>query len=152
MKVRTPGGQVYRVTRRWVPWQRKSRRLSLDGFDVPSPPSGDDPISAILMVLWLVIALPLLIVGVAVVLLTGIELLLLLAILPFAVGARVVFGRHWTVELRRAFTPIHEERAGSWAASGVRITELAREIEAGHIPPDAESARPDHKPRRVGSS
>ncbi|MDQ4111670.1 MAG: hypothetical protein M3306_11305 [Actinomycetota bacterium] len=141
MKVRTPAGQVYRITRRWVPWQRKSRRMSLDGFDVPSPPSGDDPISAILMVVWLVIALPLLVVAVAVMLLTGIELLLLLAILPFAVGARVVFGRHWTVEVRRAFTPIHEERAGSWTASGVRITELAREIESGNIPADTLAKR-----------
>lgn len=135
MKVRTPGGETYRVTRRWVPWQRKSRRLSLDGFDVPvSPPSGDDPISAILLVLWLIIALPLIIVVVAVMLLTGIELLLLLAILPFAVSARVVFGRHWTIEVRHGFTPIHEERAGSWTASGVRIKELAQKIESGNVP------------------
>lgn len=137
MKVRAPGGQVYRVTRRWVPWQRMSRRLSLDGFEVPiSPPSGDDPISAILLVLWLVIAVPIIVVVVAVMLLTGIELLLLLAILPFAVGARVVFGRHWTVEVRRGFTPIHEERTGDWRASGVRIQELAEQIQAGHVPAD----------------
>lgn len=135
MKVRAPGGQVYRVTRRWVPWQRKSRRLSLDGFELPiSPPSGDDPISAILMVLWLVIALPIIVVIVAVMLLTGIELLLLLAVLPFAIGARVVFGRHWTVEVRRGFTPIHEEPAGSWRASGVRIQELAEQIRKGRVP------------------
>ncbi|MEI7055462.1 hypothetical protein WBG06_06575 [Nocardioides sp. CCNWLW239] len=138
MKVRTPGGQVYRVTRRWVPWQRKSRRLSLDGFEVPiSPPSGDDPISAILLVLWLVIAVPIIVAIVAVMLLTGIELLLLLAILPFAVGARVVFGRHWTVEVRRGFTPIHEERTGDWRASGVRIHEIAEQIQAGNVPADS---------------
>ena len=146
MKVRTPGGQTYRVTRRWVPWQRKSRRLSLGGFDVPvGPPSGDDPISAILLVLWLVIALPIILVVVVVVLLTGIELILLLAILPFAVGARVVFGRHWTVEVRRGFTPIHEERAGSWTASGVRIKELAREIESGNVPDDTITRRPQER-------
>ena len=117
--------------------------MSLDGFDVPiGPPSGDDPISAILMVLWLVIALPVIIVVVAVMLLTGIELVLLLAILPFAVGARVVFGRHWTVEVRRGFTPIHEERAGSWTASGVRIQELAREIESGSVPADTLAKQP----------
>ncbi|SDL28981.1 hypothetical protein SAMN05428985_11340 [Nocardioides sp. YR527] len=143
MKVRTPAGQTYRITRRWVPWQRKSRRMSLDGFDVPlGPPSGDDPISAILMVLWLIIALPIIVVVVAVMLLTGIELLLLLAILPFAVGARVVFGRHWTVEVRRGFTPIHEERAGRWAASAVRISELAREIESGNVPADTLTKQP----------
>ncbi|MFD7074706.1 hypothetical protein ACFV9G_10870 [Nocardioides sp. NPDC059952] len=137
MKVRTPGGQAHRVTRRWVPWQRKSRRLSLDGLEVPiDAPGGDDPISAILMVLWLVIALPIIGLAVVVMLLTSIELILLLAILPFAIGARVVFGRHWTVEVRRGFTPIHEERAGSWTASGVRIKELAREIESGNVPAD----------------
>ncbi|MBB3087349.1 hypothetical protein [Nocardioides albus] len=137
MKVRTPGGTVYRVSRRWVPWQRKSRRLSLDGLELPiSPPSGDDPISAILMILWLVIAIPIIVVVVAVMLLTGIELVLLLAVLPFAIGARVAFGRHWTVEVRRGFTPIHEERSGGWTASGVRIQELAREIESGSVPAD----------------
>ena len=135
MKVRAPSGQVYRITRRWVPWQRKSRRLSLDALEIPlGAPSGDDPISMILMVLWLVIALPILVVVVAVMLLTGIELLLLLAILPFAVGARVVFGRHWTVEVRRSFHPIYEERAGDWRASGVRIRELAKQIKAGRVP------------------
>lgn len=68
--------------------------------------------------------------------------MLLLAFLPFAVGARVVFGRHWTVEVRRSFTPIHEERAGSWTASGVRIQELAREIEAGTVPTDTHAKQP----------
>lgn len=131
------------MTRRWVPWQRKSRRLSLGGLEVPiGPPSGDDPISAILLVLWLVIALPIIVVVVGIMLLTGIELVLLLAILPFAIGARVVFGRHWTVEVRRGFTPIHEERAGSWTASGVRIKELAREIESGNVPADTLTKQP----------
>ncbi|MER7557071.1 hypothetical protein ABTZ46_09025 [Nocardioides sp. NPDC126508] len=126
-----------------VPWQRKSRRLRLDGFDAPvDPPSGDDPISAILLVLWLVITLPVILVVVVVVLLTGIELVLLLAILPFAIGGRVVFGRHWTVEVRRGFTPIHEERVGSWSASGVRIQELAREIESGDVPADTLTEQP----------
>ena len=146
MKARTPGGQVHRVTRRWVPWQRKSRRLSLGGLEVPiGPPAGDDPISAILLVLWLVIALPIIIVVVGIMLLTGIELVLLLAILPFAIGARVVFGRHWTVEVRRGFTPIHEERAGSWTASGVRIRELAREIESGSVPAATLTEQPQER-------
>lgn len=138
MKVRSPERTVYRITRRWVPWQRKSRRLSLDGLEVPvEAPSGDDPISAILLLLWLVIALPIILVIVAIVLFTGVELVLLLAILPFAVGARVLFGRHWTVEVRHGFTPIHEEPAGTWAESGVRIKELAREIESGSVPEDS---------------
>jgi hypothetical protein len=109
--------------------------MSLDGLEVPfDAPSGDDPISMILVVVWLVIALPSLVVVVAVMLLTSIELLLLLAILPFAVGARVVFGRHWTVEVRRSFHPIYEERAGDWRASGLRIRELAKQIKAGRVP------------------
>ena len=137
MKVRSPDRTVYRITRRWVPWQRKSRRLSLDGAEMPvDPPSGDDPFSMILLLIWLVIAVPIILVIVAIMLLTGIELLLLLALLPFAVGARVLFGRHWTVEVRHGFTPIHEEAAGTWAESGVRIRELAREIESGSVPDD----------------
>ena len=136
MKVRTPGGQTYRVTRRWVPWQRKSRRLEADlGPDVPGlDGAGDDPISLILGLIGLIIVIPFLLGALAVVLITGIELILLTTLLPFAIAARVVFGRHWAVEVRRGFTPIHEERAGTWTASGVRIKELAREIESGNVP------------------
>lgn len=146
MKVRDPAGQVYRVTRRWVPWQRRSRKLEADlGPDVPGlDGAGDDPISLILGLIGLIIVIPFLLAAVAVVLITGIELILLTALLPFAIAARVVFGRHWTVEVRRGFTPIHEERAGDWQASGVRIKELVREIEVGGVPADTLG-----NPRRV---
>ncbi|MBG6098394.1 hypothetical protein [Nocardioides luteus] len=135
MKICTPEGAVYRVTRRWVPWQRKSRKLEAEGSaDFSGFDGGDDPISFLLALTAAFVLIPLLAGIVFVFLVTGIELMLLIAILPFAITGRVVFGRHWTVEVRRGFTPIHEERTGSWTTSGVRIRELAREIESGNVP------------------
>lgn len=66
---------------------------------------------------------------------TSIELLALLLVLPFAVLARVVFGQHWHVELRRGWQPWWEVEAGDWRASAIRIHELADEVRRGALPP-----------------
>lgn len=129
MKVRSPDGRTWRVSRRWVPWRRRLKG-SLDGApDLPSG-LGDDPISAIIAVVFLVILLPFLLV----VLVAGLELLLLLVVMPVAVLLRVVLGRHWHVEVRDGWTPYHEEEAGDWQASGIRIHELAARLERGDVP------------------
>lgn len=129
---------MWRVSRRWVPWRRRLKG-SLDA--VPDLPSslGDDPVSAVIGLLLLVLLLPFLVL----VLLAGIELLLLLLALPLALAGRVLLGRHWTVEVREGFTPVHEEPAGDWQASGVRIHELADLLRRGEAPPRTLGARPD---------
>jgi hypothetical protein len=128
MKVRDPQGQSWRVTRRWVPWRRRLR--GIDG--VPDLPValGDDPISALLAVLALVLLVPFVVLAVV----AALELLLVLLVLPFAVLGRVLLGRHWHVEVRRGFRPWWEVEAGDWAASRLRIQELASELEQGRIP------------------
>ncbi|WP_345263500.1 hypothetical protein [Nocardioides nanhaiensis] len=129
MKVRSPGGQVWRVSRRWVPWRRRLRG-SLDA--VPDLPGGlgDDPVSAIVGLVLLVLALPFLVL----VLLAGLELLLLLLVLPVALLGRVLLGRHWTVEVRRGWAPWTEQPAGDWQASGVAVHELADRLRRGEVP------------------
>lgn len=92
----------------------------------PNLPLGDDPVSAVVGLLLLVIVLPF-------VLLFGIELLALLLVLPFAVLGRVLFGRQWHIEARRGFTPQWEAPAGTWSASGERIREVAAAIERGEF-------------------
>ena len=91
---------------------------------------GGDPISAVLGVVALVIAIPFIVLAVV----AGLELLLLLLVLPFALLGRVAFGRHWHVEVRRGWRPWSEVEAGDWHASGVRIHELSAAIEHGEVP------------------
>ncbi|MBM7519032.1 hypothetical protein [Nocardioides nitrophenolicus] len=130
MKVRDPEGQTWRVTRRWVPWRRRLRSAGtgpLDGLNG----LGDDPISAIIAIVLLILALPFVILA----LFVAFEFLLLLLLLPFAALARVAFGAHWTIEARRGFTIWWDARAGDWRTSGERIRAVAGEIAEGRLPP-----------------
>lgn len=131
MKVTDPTGQTWRVTRRWVPWRRRLKGSFDSVPDLGVGSLGDDPISAIVGVIALIILLPFLVL----VALAGVELLLVLLLLPFAVLGRVAFGRHWHVEVRRGFKPVHEVEAGDWQASTLKIHELAGVLERGDTLP-----------------
>ncbi|MEU4418931.1 hypothetical protein [Nocardia salmonicida] len=134
MKVTDPSGQTWRVTRRWVPWRLRRREMDpLDGADVASDFGDDLIIGLVLFAVVLVVAL--LFPWVFVALFAMVELLLLLVLLPIAVVGRVVFGRHWHVELRRGFRPWWEVEAGDWQASKLKIHEVADDVRQGEIPP-----------------
>jgi hypothetical protein len=131
VKARTPAGQVWRVGRRWVPWRRRLKG-SLDSVpDLGLGPLGDDPISAVIGVIVLIIALPFILVA----LVAGAEFLLVLLLMPVAALARVLLGRHWTVVARRGWKAWWEEPSGDWRESGDRIHQLADAIGRGHVPP-----------------
>ena len=128
--MRSPDGQTWRVSRRWVPWRRRLKGW-LDAM--PSTPGlhlGDDPISLIIGLILLLVAIPIILI----MLVAGLELLLLLLVLPFAILGRVLLGRHWTVEVRRGWAPYWEERSGGWQESRRRIHALAEEIARGEVP------------------
>lgn len=129
MKVRDHTGQTWRVTRRWVPWRRRLKGVTDLMPDLPV--LGDDPISAIIGLIFLIIMLPFLILA----LVAGLEILLVLLVLPFAVLGCILFGRHWTVEARKGFRPWFEMQAGSWSDSGLKIHDIATAIERGDLPP-----------------
>jgi len=130
VKVQDPTGQTWRVTRRWVPWRRRLKG-ALDAMpDLPVSGLGDDPISAVIGIILLIILLPFLVLA----LIAGLELLLLLLVLPFAALARVLLGRHWTIEARRGYKIWWDAEAGSWQDSGVRIHDVAGAIERGELP------------------
>jgi hypothetical protein len=129
VKVRDPRGQIWRITRRWVPWRRRLKGAFDAGPDMPMG-LGDDPVSLIVGAFFLIIMLPFLVLMA----IASLELLLVLLVLPFAVLGRVLFGRRWTVEVRRGWKPVHEELTGTWNDASVRITELSVEIERGQAP------------------
>ncbi|WP_022929827.1 hypothetical protein [Patulibacter americanus] len=133
-------GTTWRVGRRWMPWRRRIREVP----DVPfeGGPGGDDPISMIIGLFVLILALPALIV----VALLVAELLLLAALLPVVALLRIVAswaGFPWPVEVhsrpakRRVFgwTLRHDEPVKGWRASGERMAELRRRIETGRFEP-----------------
>lgn len=129
MKVKDPTGQTWRVSRRWVPWRRRLK----DVLDVvpDTPVLGDDPISLVIGGIILILMLPFLLLLVV----AGLEFLLLLLVLPFAILGRVLFGRHWTIEARRGWRATWEEPAGDWAQSRQAIRDVATALERGHWPP-----------------
>lgn len=126
MKVTDPDGQVWRVTRRWMPWRPRPRRadrdLWLDG--------ADDPITFLLFLVIGLFVLPVVLGG----LFFALELLLLLTLVPFVAIGRIAFGRQWWIEARQGFRPYWEGQAGTWRQSRERIEKLAGDIERGDHP------------------
>lgn len=106
-----PAGWPWTVHRRWLPWRPRAHRWNA----VPHPPN---------FVISLLLSLP-------VVLIEG---LLLVALLPFAVLARLL-GRRCTVVAhgrRDDGTPVrYETRAGRWASGRLRDTAAAEIRDSG---------------------
>lgn len=132
MKVKDPAGQTWRVTRRWVPWRRRLKDLDYSDIGPSLPDLGgmDDPISIVIGVVVVVLCLPIIVLGI----IAASEFFLLLALLPFAVLARALFGKKWTVEARRGFEIVWDAPAGDWQASSLRIHEVADAIRRGEAP------------------
>jgi hypothetical protein len=139
VKVQDPSGQTFRVTRRWVPWRRRLKADLAQGLDAMPTGLGDDPVSAVIALVFLVLALPFLLLA----LLVGRELLLVLLLVPFAVLARALFGQHWTVEVRKGFSIWWEAPSGDWQESGVLIHDVALAIRKGDPLPQPADAEPE---------
>ncbi|MDH2413687.1 hypothetical protein [Nocardioides sp. CER19] len=134
MKVHDPSGQVWRVHRRWLPWNPRIRDVesmpdgsSFDFFDGVDDLGG--AVAALAIGLVVLVLLPI----VALLMITGVELVLVLAVLPFAVAGRMVFGRKWWVQVRRGWRLAREEMVGDWQASGLRVHDLVDRIRRGEV-------------------
>jgi hypothetical protein len=129
VKVHDPSGQVWRVHRRWAPWNPRRRRaldLDLNPFGLVD---GVDSVHGLLLALAAGIVLALLLPIVLLVLVTGAEVLLILVVLPFAIGGRMLLGRKWWVQVRRGWHLEREEMVGDWQASGLAVRDVAARIE-----------------------
>ena len=131
MKVKDSNGQTWRVTRRWVPWRRKLKGAMQMLPDLPVGMIDDGPLAVIGLILLMLFLFPFLVIAFV----ASVELLFLLLIFPFALLARVLFGTHWTVEVREGFSPFYEMQSGSWSESGHKIREIAAAIERDALPP-----------------
>jgi hypothetical protein len=132
VKTAVAWGRRWKVRRRWLPWRRRVR-------DVPDVPIddiglGDDPISAIIGIFLLVLAIPALVVMT----LLLAELLLLLVLLPVFVVVRLLLPVPWTIEVwvrpaERRFLGWHLEHevpVEGWRASQERIAEIAEGLQS----------------------
>jgi hypothetical protein len=115
----------WRVGRRWLPWRVRTKVPDWGGLNGIS--LGDDPISAVIGIVLLVLMLPVLLL----VLLVGLEFLLLLLLVPLWVGVRVLFGLPWTVVVRRDGKLVHQEQVRGWRASAARIEAIGAQLREG---------------------
>lgn len=137
MKVTDPRGRTWRVSRRWMPWRRRSRV-----GDVTSrlPNLGDDPVSAVLGL----VLLPLYLLALLMMLVVLLEKLAQLLVLPFALVARLL-GTPWHVQAREGWAHAFETPAGDWERSGRAVAQIAEGLRRGLTP--WQSADPAGLPR-----
>lgn len=141
--VTDPQGQRWRVKTKWLP-----RRVRWRGKDVDVPGEllegvellsvGDDlaVLGVIAAALGALIAAVLLVLFVVPAVIFVIELLVVVLLVALGATGRVVLGRPWTVEARLLGTDTSAEwKVRGWRASSAKVTEIARQIEAGHTPP-----------------
>ena len=137
-----PDERVWRLRRRWLPWQPRVRTGR--GFNFDAAGAGSDAGSVldvfdgpVGIVLGLVLAL---VFGVVVaflfpLLFTVIELLVALVLVPVGVGTRVVLGVPWVVVARTSGPPPERRfvSVAGWRASRQALDDMARSIRAGRI-------------------
>lgn len=134
MKVTDPQGRTWRVSRRWLPWRRRTRLPDMPDLPVRSFGDGDDVISTAIV---MVIALPTLVMT-AVALA---EIALLVLLLPVLALGRVVLGRHWIVEVTSELRPVWEAEVGTWPQASRSIASMASGLEQGIYPWDEQRGR-----------
>ena len=129
MKVHTPGGETVVVRRQWLPWRQhvRSDAAELGSMDFGG---GDDLVSAIVIGLVLAILAPF----IAVLLFAVGEFLLLLALLPLFIAARLGWAMTWTVLVTKDGEVLGTRKATGWTDSGVLIHDLAAAYERGEDP------------------
>ncbi len=126
MRVHDGQGTRWTVRRRWLPWRRRTSVPDWgSGFGDLS--LGDDPISAIIGLVVLVLMLPVLVLALVV----GLEFLLLLLLVPVWVVVRAVFGVPWILVVRRDRKVVHEEAVRGWRAAADRIEEIGTTLADG---------------------
>ena len=136
---------MWRVSRRWVPWRR---RRSLPAWEDRQEVVidrdagvGESPVLIALNALSLVVGILLALPALVAVLAFAAEAVLVIALVPFAALARVVMGRHWTVEVTTDLTPVWETEVGRWGQTRQALSAIASGLEQGVYPWEEQPGR-----------
>lgn len=148
--ITAPDDEVWAVRRRWIPrlgtetlWGRFDRRYRqvlhhssrlADGADGCGDALAEGLVFA--LVLLAVVLLALFVVIPLLVIVVDLVVLVLLAFLGLL--ARAVLGRPWLVDAHAVDGPHLRWRVVGWRASGAKVDEVAKLLEAGIVPPDGE--------------
>lgn len=124
----------WRVARRWLPWKPRVRGPfrdavhASDGFDVGFG-LADGP-SGIVVAIGATIAFVLFVVFLLPLLLTALEIVVVLALLPVFVVARLVLRKPWIIVARTKGPPPEERTASAsgWRGSTEVMEELIQDI------------------------
>ena len=135
-RVTGPDGRRWRVGRQWLPWQ--VRRRELDGEDAfHLVDAADDPLSALALFALAVVAAVLL-AFLLPLLLLGLEIALLIVLVPLLAAFRVLTRRPFTVTARERgqAMPRATQRVVGWRASGRTAARWADQVRNGGQPGD----------------
>lgn len=144
----TPSGVPVKtvIGRRWMPWRSRTREWTSSAWDlVPTGPAnsvGDDPVSAVLGLIWFVLVLPFMIPALLMTPLFLIESLLQWIVMPFAILLRMMGVLDVEVDARQAGGFKHVERVSGWGAAKERMREIAHLAAQGAPPPYRYRGRP----------
>ena len=95
--------------------------------------SGADDVLSFVALIALAVVGSLLLPIVFLLLITGVEWLALLVLVPLATLGRLIFGKHWTIEVRHE-GHLWEIDGGTWRESQAAMEQIAAQIEAGTAP------------------
>ena len=123
-----PHNQRVKSGRRWLPWKIRTRSLTSRLWDwVPvssGSSSGDDPISAVLTVLWFILVFPFMIPALLVTPFFLLESLLQWIVFPFAVFFRLVGALPVVAWVKVGDQIPYEETVRGWRRAKARSAEL----------------------------
>jgi hypothetical protein len=94
---------------------------------------GGDSIAGFLIGIVALVALCFVLPIVFLLLITGVEWLVLLVLLPVALLGRLLFGKHWTIEVRHDGS-LWEIDGGTWRESQAKFRQIAAQIQGGEAP------------------
>ena len=146
--VTDPSGTRWRVSVRWMPWQRRLRGEAFDGMPDPTGFDGADVegCAPFVLILLLIVLMPVLL-GL------GEVVLLFLVALPLSIVAAIVGLRRWTVEVQFEDGRLHPGLVRGTHVSvtshrGVRRTQqeldnVAARIAGGEFDPAKPGPRPE---------
>ena len=137
--VTAPGGAEWHVGRQWWPWRMKKREI--DALDGPGGDwdlgGADDLIGAIVVIFLVLVVIVLFATVIFPIVAMGLELIAILLVFFWGIGARVVLRRPWTIRARA-----RDGRELTWKAKGFRRSGRVRDAAAEALARGEEHPRP----------